>query len=68
MSHKFPVISADLVHCYQVGTLGAFQEKLRLANDPEARAEAAQAARAPTTLQKLFGLPERISMRMALGI
>lgn len=49
----------------EVGSLGAFQHKLRMANDPAYRTEAVQEARRPKTLREVLGLGEGLSMRSA---
>jgi len=64
---RFPV---SLDEDYQeVGSLGNFQHKLAMANDPAYRAEVEQVAREevrrPRTLRAVLGIPEGLSMRLA---
>ena len=69
MSHqKMITIAAEDVHTRVVGTLGEFQHRQQMANNPEYREEVACQERKPTTFQAMFGLPPRTSMRTALSL
>ncbi len=60
---RFPVCEDE--DYQEVGSLGEFQHKLAIANDPAYRAEAAQEARRPRSLREVLGVPEGLSMRLA---
>jgi len=49
---------ASDVHTRVVGSLKGFQNKRKRANDPSFAAAEARAARQPTTLRALLGIPE----------
>jgi len=62
-------IPADDIYERKVGTLGDFQHKLAMANDPAYKAEVEQTTaaevRRPRTLRAVLGIPEGLSMRLA---
>ncbi len=51
----------------KVGSLGASQHKLKMANDPEYRAEVAEEVRRPTTLREVLGMAPGLTMRQAFA-
>ena len=66
MYQKMVSVPADDIICVRVGSLAEFQEKRRQAAlTPEDRCAE---ARRPTTLQEMFGLPTKMTMRAALGL
>lgn len=69
MALQMITIPADDIYERKVGTLGDFQHKLAMANDPAYRAEVAQVkaaeSRRPRSLRAVLGVPEGLSMRSA---
>lgn len=66
---KMITIPADDIVCVKVGSLEDFQEKRKLANNPEYRAQKARDAVRPRSLREVLGLPdERMNLRAILGI
>lgn len=66
---KMITIPADDIVCVRVGSLGDFQEKRKLANNPEYRAQKAREARRPKTMREVLGLPEDgLNLRAILGL
>jgi len=62
---KMITVAAEDVQELVVGSLAEYHDKLVRATHPE---QAKALDRIPMTFQKMFRLPEKVTMRVALGV
>ena len=65
---RFVTVAVEDIHMVKVGSLAAFQHRRKMANEPAYREEQRAEGRKPTSLRSMFGMPEALSMRVALGL